>query len=201
MTQFGGDWEFAQTFPSLAALNAVFPDGGAYSLETSGGSLGAFIEPMSFPTGSFPAIPFFTGTVFSDANGLNPNQDLNFSWNTPPGDVLFFAIIESATNNEVFFLDGFRNGNENDTSVVLPGGTFSANTDYEAILTFATGLDDTRTVFPSGSGLSARGRETNFAFTTGAAAAVPEPSTAILVSCLLLGMLVHRQRRRLIPRV
>jgi hypothetical protein len=181
---FFDDWEFFQDFPSQAQLDAAFPNQ-TYTFDASGSpGLGTFSENVTL-SGVYPGIPFYTGTVFSDAQGFDASAPFTFTWNAVSGNS-FFLTIEEVDGPEVFFVDGFGSS---DTSAIIPGGTLTAGTDYEAYLAFANVTADQRDSFPQGEGLSGLARETYFEFTPGTGTPiVPEPSTLILFGTGMIGL-------------
>lgn len=188
--QNGGDWEGVETYTTQAALDAAFPNGTTYQINASG-ALGTFSEPVTFSgADSYPVTPFFTGTVFSDAQGMDPTQSFTFEWNASPPDGVIFSVWE-VNGPQVFEFDGF--GGTAETSATLPGGTLSAGTTYNAFLTFPDFTADTVEDFPQGFGLTAFASETFFQFSP-ATSAVPEPSSGAMLLSIVYLMLLRRRK-------
>lgn len=185
----GFDWEGVATFGSQSAMDAAFPNGVTYTLNASGGSLGSFSEPITFDPGhAFPDTPFFTGSVFSDAQGLDASQPFTFDWNTPPADGFAF-FIEQLSGPEVFYLDGFGG---TDTNVTVPLGTFTAGTTYEASIVFFDVFESSPSEFSTGTEFTGFIKRTSFQFTT---VAVPEPSMFAVLGIGLIGIATRRRSR------
>lgn len=194
LDNFGGpDWEFYQSFSTQAAMDAAFA-AGTYSLDASV-PLGIISEELLMTTTTFTDVPVFTGSVYSDLQGMDASQDFSFSWNAPPPDG-WMLFVEEANGPEVFVMSGFGNDTSGDTGVTMAGDTLQAGTDYEAYLVFGSITDDVRDSFLTGNGIApAFGSETFIAFTTGAAS-IPEPSGLGLVFFLLAGLALTRRHHR-----
>lgn len=130
---FGDEFVAANslTYPTLEALEAVFPDGTQYIYTIVGGSLGtqAAVLPTVPPRAFVNDVPFLTGTTFNDLQGFDPSQPLTISFN---GTSLFpdisknFSIL-STLGGTVFDVSL----NPTDTSLLLPANTLAPNTSYE----------------------------------------------------------------------
>lgn len=186
---FGGfDWLGEAVYATQAEMDAAFPNAATYTLSASGGTLGTFNETITFGVSQeFPNTPFFTGSVVSDAQGMNASSDFTFSWNIPPSDG-YQLFIEEVNGPEVFNQDGVFGGTE--TSATVSGGTFAAGTTYRAVIAFFDVEEGTRSSFPTGIEYTGFITETSFVFST---AAIPEPSTLAL---LVVAVPVMTRRRR-----
>lgn len=188
LSRTGRDWEGSTNYGSQSALDAAFPSGTTYMLNASG-ALGSFSESIEFDgSDSFSDTPFFTGNVYSDAQGMNPSQSFTFTWNTPPADG-FFLYVEEASGFPVFEFDGFGLSG---TSAVAPAGTFSAGTGYVVHIDFIDATEGTRDSFQTGTEFTGYVSTTSFQFTP---TSVPEPSSFAIMA-LGLSRLFFRRRSR-----
>lgn len=194
VTNNGGfDWQSSLSFPTANDRDSDFPTSTSYTLNASGNSaLDAFTTSLDFDENApLPIVPFFTGSVVSESQGMDSQDSFAFEWNNPIDDqnptvnFYFFSIMDG-NGNEVFFEDIFG---ATPTSVVVPQQTLMPGTQYEAVITF-TNLNAS----PDGAqpesfiGFAA---ETSMAFTT----AVPEPASIPVLLGALLSLASFRRCR------
>lgn len=191
LDDFGFDWERGVQFPTLTALNAAYPDQ-VYTFEASG-TLGTFSEPLSLTGGFLASVPFFTGTVFSDLQGMDASQDFLLTWNSPPADGFGLFIIDLNTNSAAFGLEGF--GDSMTTSVLIPGGTLTPGTNYEVVLDFIDASEGTVSSFSTGEEFTGFVNTTFLDFST-ASSSVPEPAGIWLMASALVVLSLSRYVKR-----
>jgi hypothetical protein len=192
----GGQYRAIYTdygFASLAALNAKYPLGSAYTFtatasnpalnQTRTNPYPTNLVPTSSPGGP-PAVPLLTGASFASLQGLNAASANLLAFNTPffgagTKTDLEFAILDLAVNQ--VYASGFQPATT--TGLLLPANTLAANTDY----VFALG-------YHVDNGTNVEFENYGFGeFRT--AAAVPEPATFTLIGIGLAGLGFRRHRR------
>ena len=136
------DWEATLEFPGLAAMNALFPSNTTYTLTLSGGTLGTVTQSFLIGPEEYPAIPYFTGSVWSGLPGVSTTAPTTITWNDPgpfvtSGGSTVFQVYDTSIDNEVFAEEVAGGA----TSAVLSSGTLQPETTYETTLLFIN--DDT----------------------------------------------------------
>jgi len=130
--------------------------------------LGTFSEPITFgATDNYSTVvPFFTGSTYNDLQGVNSDAAINLTWNLPsyPGSPVTFVSV--SIDEVPFNFLYFEEMTVSDTSTMIPASTLSPNTDYIVFLQWSSEIDDTRTDFLTGEGVSAFSLETRIEFTT-----------------------------------
>jgi PEP-CTERM motif len=181
-----GLWAWTSaTYPTLAALDAAFPDGNyQFSIPTTSGTALTY-TPTLTQTGNFAAaVPIISNTTWSGPSlTLDYTVANTISWNNP-GAVsdMQLAIFGSSGDVLSFYYSG-----GGVTSQIIAANSLNPNESYVAGLVFQNYTTDT-TQIPGVNGLSYNTIRTNFGI-------VPEPSTcAMLVGGLgLLGLAVRRR--------
>ncbi len=180
-------WRIDQDFADEAAMNAAYPNNASYTLDAQGPQ-GPTSESIAF-SGTFPVeIPYFTGQVYQNLQGMNPSQDLTLTWDTLPSGVDAFVFIDDdSAGVEVF--DEEVTGL---TSTVIPGNTLSPNVEHIALIAYFAETSDARNGFTTGQGSTEFITLTELFFTTGTA--IPEPSSMLLGLLATLGCVTGRRR-------
>jgi hypothetical protein len=132
------------TYPSLAALNAAFPNG-SYTFGISNGTLAPASAFVSFPAQDmFPsAVPSLNGDTFDRMASYNACQSFSFTWNgfvphtnsNSSGYRGSFIIYPQSIGPQ-----SFSSSVSSTNSVTVPGGTLQPNTAYRATLSFGNEL-------------------------------------------------------------
>jgi hypothetical protein len=184
-------------FASQSALDAAYPNGAAYTLKISGGTLGT--DSGTFSSQSTPlypsAVPSFTN--FDSIQHLNPNQPFTFTFSgftglTGAGESAYLFLIVSGPTG---FSRGFLPPST--TSVQLPANTLLAGQNYSVSLDYSNRelTGDEGFVTSSGGVNPTAGYDynTTVTFTT-----VPEPSAWWMMAgggVALLGIMFRKKRR------
>jgi hypothetical protein len=124
------------TYPSLAPLDAAFPNG-AYTFRITAGTLAPASASVSFPTESrFPSsVPYFNGDTFDRLAAYDACQSFTFNWNqfVPHPNANRSRAVFSISRVSPFGLPVFFSGTNFAT---VPGGLLEPNTVYRARLRF-----------------------------------------------------------------
>jgi len=160
-------WKLFDQYMSKTALDNAYPNGNSYTLDTSGGNLGPFSEPITFGTENYSTVvPFFTGSTYNDLQGADSNAAINLTWNLPSSGGAQVKFVSVSIDEVPFNFLYFEELTVSDTSTMIPASTLSPNTDYIVFLQWSSDIDDTRTDFLTGEGISAFSLETRIEFTT-----------------------------------
>lgn len=133
-----GEWDADDGdvfFTSKSIFDASFPSDTIYSMDIGGGFLGMRSQPFSIGPDGYPAPGFLTGSVLSDLQGMDSQQDVIISWSTPSPDVnvvgIFIDRVDSFTAFETVLTSTAM------TQITIPAGVLEPGADYELGLTFA----------------------------------------------------------------
>ncbi len=95
-------------FPTETALNAVYPTG-AYTFTLTNGPRAGDSDTMVFNDLGWPnAVPYLTGSLYSDLQGADVTKPITFNWSgfeptgTSTGTQTFFHLRNLTTNTAVF---------------------------------------------------------------------------------------------------
>jgi hypothetical protein len=195
----GNTFNYEASFSTEAAMNAAFPLGNPYTFEISGGSLGTQSASLNTPSTALnSAIPFLTGSSYSQLLGLNPalSDTIGINGFSPVvgtnGSFAFFTITRQS-DSAVVFQQSFLSPST--TSVLLAANTLAASTAYNIDLDYSSRITTPNAGFSTASSLIGFEQRTEINFTTGRA--VPEPSSLafVLTVGLALAGMVFRGRR------
>jgi hypothetical protein len=185
LSQSGTAWELPSSdfYSSLAAADAAYPNG-AYTFQTSGGTIGSTTGQVDLQ-GTYPTEPVFTGTSLTDLATMDVSQPITVTFNgftpDPSSNDANFDIVLVGPGGFQFFEPSLT-----DTSFTFPANTFQPDSFYTVNLEyFNDNLD-------SSSNESDYSSFTQAQVTT--AAAVPEPAGAALLA-LSAATLAWRRRR------
>jgi hypothetical protein len=195
-----GVWEEDEFFGTQAALDAVLPSSPtAYSISTTGGTLGILSESISLGPDRYPTLaPYVTGTSFSDMSSFDVNQDLIVNFGDPnSGDAqvtaFSFYVVDEFTDTDLFTYQEFGSAPFSG-SFLIPGGTLDPLTTYTAEMEFSAFVSDVVDDFGPVSNSPISGTIfaslTTFEFTT---SPVPEPGTFALAAIALLSVGYRRR--------
>jgi hypothetical protein len=196
----GNNFNYEASFASLADMNTAFPLGSPYTFLISGGNLGTQSALLNTTgTALDSAIPFLTGTSYSDLQGLNPTSPdtigINgFSPVSGATDSFVFLTVTRQSDNAVVFQQSFLAAST--TSVLLAANTLSANTAYNIDLDYSSRITTANAGFGTGNSLLAFEQRTEVGFTTGSG--VPEPSSLALVltgAAMATAVTIFQRRR------
>jgi hypothetical protein len=196
------DYDYSASFASGSAMQTAFPFG-TYTFTGQYGGGGSDTASLSYTANDFNSTaPYLLGSEYSELQGMNAAQSFTFSWNpftagatAQEGSYIFFTIFDETTDTQAYTA-GFLTPST--TSVTVPGGTLLAGNVYDYEIDYSnrdgnSSVGSGSAEFPPELGFDVR---TDGAFTTAAAAAVPEPrSYAALLGAGVLGLLILRRRR------
>lgn len=146
-----GEWTFDKDFVSEALMTAEFPDNAIYTITLSGGALGTLTQEINLGSGPYPAAPYLTGTVFSDAKFIDPTQPFTMQW---VGSSNYSVILEVSSEDDggVYLFDsGYLGGGE--SQVILPSGTLPVDSNSYGYLEFG-GPEVSESLGSAGFGVS-----------------------------------------------
>jgi hypothetical protein len=195
----GNNFNYAASFPTQAAMNAAFPLGNPYTFQISGGNLGTQSSALNMPgTALFSAIPFLTGSSYSQLQSLNPAlpDTIGINGFTPLAgttDSSAFFTITRQSDNAVVFQQSFLSPST--TSIFVAANTLAAGSAYNIDLDYSSRITTTNAGFGNASSIIGFEQRTEIGFTTAAASVVPEPSSLAL-ALLGVGVALVFQRRR-----
>jgi hypothetical protein len=189
-------------FNSLANLDAAFPDG-SYVFKPSGGTLSGGTASLTMPDNTFyPAeVPSLSGSSYTSLQAYNPSQSLQLTWNSfTPDARTTFPFVD-------FFIEELVNGEDTSTalqtstftnvssftSATIPAATLLPNQQYQAVLVFENDVQTNDAYFGTYNTDIQKEYFTDIDFTT---AAVPEPSSIVLLAAGVIGACVFVARRR-----
>jgi hypothetical protein len=183
-------------FSNQAGLDAAFPFG-TYQFSASNGVVSTPTS-LNYSSDLYPtALPYLTGTNFTDLQGLNAATPTTFDFSSFPTDPLADAQridlrIYASPSDNLIYDSGLLASTT--ASVSLPANTLQAGQSYFYQLNFTNYLGQNAPNSQFG-GTVDFDDQTLGAFTTAAAPTVPEPGAATLLGCLsLAGLLVRRRR-------
>ena len=166
-------------------MDAAFP----FGTYTFTGNPGADTASYAYSADDYAqSNPFLTGTDYSSLQGMNPSLAFTFHFNpfttggTATSSFIFFTITDLTTNTTVYS-SGFLPASS--PSVTVAGGTFAPGDMFDYQIDYS----NRDTVASPGAQFNASlgfDIHTDGTFTTGAAVATPEPSTAALIGFALL---------------
>jgi hypothetical protein len=188
-------FNYEMNFTFLAGLDVNFPNSSSYTYNIFGGQLGSQTASLTPPANDlFPAaVPFITGTGYSQIQGMNVGVPLTLTWSgyTPAAGTntpLIFLSITRVSDGHVQFQ---TQGDNTLTSALIPANTLAAGTAYDLDLVYDNRIDTSHAGFGGASSEVGFDNRTDITFTT---AAVPEPSSVVLVSWAVLVVLSYRCR-------
>ena len=156
-------WEYFETitYPSLAALQAAYPNGSyVFTVQALTSN-----QTMTVTLSSSPAQPNAPQvTDFAAAQGVNPTQPFTLAWNVfAPLAANNFIMIEvmGGAGGLVLFSNTLPG---TATSLVIPAGTLQSNTTYSALLDFDNISGSTNASYAT---VTARASLTSFSLVTG----------------------------------
>ncbi len=195
----GNNFNYEASFATLAGMNTAFPLGNPYTFQISGGTLGTQSALLNTPaTALDSAIPFLTGSSYSNLQGLNPTSADTIGINgfsfklVGATDSVVFLTVTRQSDNAVVFQQSFLAAST--TSVLLAANTLAANTAYNVDLDYSSRVSTADAGFGTGTSILAFEQRTEVSFTTGS---VPEPSSlALTLMGAAMGLAVMVQRRR-----
>lgn len=146
-----GDWTYEQDHATQALLDANIPDSQNYTFTLSGGELGTISQTINSGSGSYPSIPYLTGTTFTDAQSIDPTEDFDFTWNAPtPIDAGVEFIVSSLPDEEGD--EFFAEFNPGGSGSMLPALSLPAGQSAYGYLEF--GITSTNSSGAGGFGVS-----------------------------------------------
>jgi len=175
------EFDYFESFQSLAAMNAAFPGGTVHTITLSGGTLGTVEQSFTIPTDMFPtSAPYLTGDAFDRLQGMDPLSALTLSMNTAgsAGAVVFSFELSRMTpmgGDEVVYEEVILDPNA--SSFEIPAGVLEVGAEYELLIGFA----NRTTIDADPSGFNAAGVFVHGAFTRVAFSTIPTPGTATLL--------------------
>jgi hypothetical protein len=157
----GTGYDFTLPQDSMQNLDFLVPNGQYMFLITSDNDGDSF-APLNLSSSTVPgAIPYLTDYAGAQSIDASANYTLNFNEQT------------GATGNDHFELRIFEDGVEifsdsgTGTSVVIPAGTLTANTTYDATLRFVRELQRDTSTYPGATGTAEVYTQTKFTLDTG----------------------------------
>jgi PEP-CTERM motif len=186
---------FSTSYATVSALTTNYPNSTSYQFAISGGALGSQSASLVSPASNlFPAIPYFSGSTYSQAQGMNSSLPFTFAWNG-------FSVAGGAVNLELAYFTVARisdgqvaystvKGN-GAGSVTLPANSLQPNTSYNATLIYDARIEQANAGFNGATSEVAFDQRVNLTFAT-----VPEPPSIVLAVFGLVGMAFWRRRTR-----
>ncbi|MBK1880526.1 leucine-rich repeat domain-containing protein, partial [Pelagicoccus mobilis] len=135
LTYEDGEWILEQDFDSEAAMNAVFPDNTTYTLNLSGGTLGALTQTIAIGPRKYPKVPYLTGRVYSDLQHMDAAADFELGFGAA-GDGVDLVIVEIEETQGEGNIVLEEDLSSSATSQVIPGDTLVAGRHYDAFVGF-----------------------------------------------------------------
>jgi hypothetical protein len=185
------------TYPTLSNFQANFPFG-TYTYNFSGGSSAAQSEAVTYAQNSQTTnVPALSPASFNALQNLVPAAGLTLTFNaaTPSSNANRYTgqfIISDLTLNYAVVFDSGSFASST-TSVTVPAGTFTSGHSYLYTLYFEDNVDSV----DSSQNIQLEQRfdnDTQGTFPAPAVASAPIPSSIILVTVGLIGILVLRNR-------
>ncbi|MFT5881610.1 MAG: hypothetical protein ACI9FG_000095 [Crocinitomicaceae bacterium] len=137
-----GEWTFdPASYTDEATLDANYPNSVTFTITLSGGELGTLTQKIQ-SSSEYPTVPYLTGSVLTDATGVDPTAAFNFTWNSHPAASVQF-VISSLINGEG---DEYLEQTElitDLTSMTIPAGTVPAGDTAYGYLLFNDITSDT----------------------------------------------------------
>jgi len=119
------EWEVFKTYLSETALDGEFPDNQIYTITISGGELGTVSQEINIGSGTYPTIPYLTGTKFTDAQSIDPTETFELTWNHSGSASIWLEVTDDPEwEGENYIEDDFGAGIQTATIPVaaLPTG-------------------------------------------------------------------------------
>ncbi len=180
---------------SLATYNSDYPFGTYTVSARNSVTMATGSASMNYSQDAYTStIPALTAATFNGLQGLNPASGFTIDFNSfaPNASAnfakTFFTIFDSS--NTAVFSQGFLDPTT--TDVFLPAGTLNANTSYHFELDFSDRIEGSSGNVATEQGFDVR---TDGNFRTGAALAVPEPTSLALLLVGLTALVCVRRIR------
>ena len=130
-----GFWEDdgkGSEFISKKDLDADFPSSTTYDFHIGGGTLGMRDQSIAIGADNYPSVPYLTGTVYSDLQGMDPSQDLVIDWSpADPGVAAVFVDVYGGDEDSFSF-----EFPASVTSVTIPADLLTDGVEYELLINF-----------------------------------------------------------------
>ncbi|PYK63239.1 MAG: hypothetical protein DME21_03555 [Verrucomicrobia bacterium] len=179
-TPSGGQADLTQTpfyyfqgFPSQTALDSSFRNG-TYTFQITTVDSDFFFAQLSL-SGAYPSVPRLGNFVAAQA--INAGKDFTLPWDPFAGGAANDFILVSIEDNDavtVFQTPDYGNAGAltgQDTSVVIPAGTFAPGTNYNCYITFQKFVALDTSSIPGAIGVAAYVRETSVPLKTASSGA------------------------------
>jgi hypothetical protein len=135
-----GEWTLdLESYESEALLNADYPNNQDFTITLSGGELGTLTQTIQ-TSDNYPTIPYLTGSVLSDASGVNPTEAFELGWNSHPSASVQLVITSQPDEEGEEYFEQTELITDL-TSMTLPAGTIPAGGDAYGFLFFNTVTD------------------------------------------------------------
>lgn len=158
----GTGYEFTLPQDSMQNLDFLVPNGQYMFLITSDNDGDSF-APLNLSSSTVPgAIPYLTDYADAQSIDASANYTLNFNEQTGAAGNDHFELRILEDGVEVFSESGTG------TSVVIPAGTLTPNTTYDATLRFVRELQRDTSTYPGATGTAEVYTQTEFTLDTGA---------------------------------